>query len=105
MTQNSSNAQSLDDDYKQLQAKAAKLNLAAAKLNADIENAQDRYAQLQKQALDSFGTSDLNEIQKILLNMIEQNKAIYSKTEKEVSILEQEIIEKQQIMQRIKAGS
>ncbi len=90
---------------KELKNKADKLNNAAIRLNADVDNAQENLEKYQKEALKDFGTSDLDELIKKLSETRAKNAAIISKVEKEIELLSTDLAEKQEKVQKIKSGA
>ena len=93
------------EKLKELKNKADKLNNAAIRLNADIDNAQENLERYLKQALEEFGTDSVEELEKILAQTQAKNAAVINKIEKEIEVLTEEISSKQAAIQKIKSGS
>lgn len=92
------------EKLKELKTRADRLNTAVIRLNADIDNAQETLDKLLAQAQEEFGTQDVAELEKKLAQMDAENQQILQKAEKEIDILTTSTREKQEAIQKIKAG-
>lgn len=90
-----------ENRFKELQERNKKISESAIKLNAQIENAQENHKKLQSMAMTKFGTSDIEELKKLLLSQEQQNETELAEFEQQITSLEKEVTQKNQIIRQI----
>lgn len=88
--------------FKELKQKAEKANLAGIKINAEIDNAKNNLERLLIIAKQKFGTDNLEELEKKLVQLQEQNNRILADLETNVLLAEKDIQEKTALINKIK---
>lgn len=89
------------EKYQEIQEKSKKIIEGAIQINTKIESARESYAKLAKIAEDKYGTSDIEDLRKILNDWQEENTIQLEKYKNSVENLEKEVNEKSDLIKQI----
>lgn len=92
-------------EFKELKEKAQKENLNGIKINTEIENAKNNLDKLLAEAQQTWGKTSIEELEKELQLLTEQNESIVEKIKTRVLLAEKENFEKKKLIEDIKNGN
>lgn len=87
--------------FKELQNKSKTVTEQAIRINAQLEAAQNNFKKLQENAIKKYGTSDIQELRKILKEKEDENEKTLSSFEEELKKIEEDVNLKAKIIQEI----
>lgn len=95
----------MNPEIEKIQNRADKVKQSAMNLNAEINQAKKQKKELDDYFMQNFGTTDLEELEKILQNKVDSNERMKEKVNKEISQLEQEVAETEAKIKEAKQNS
>lgn len=87
--------------YEQLSKKQQTLLQEAMELNAKIDLAKEQYSKMSKQAIETYGTDDPDEILKMAQAKEQENEKLIQEAEENINQLENSIRETKESIKRI----
>ncbi len=88
-----------------LQERSKKIIEGAIQINTKIEAAKENHERLEKQAKEKYGTSNLEELEKMLMLWEEENKTQLEEYEQSINTLEKDVTEKSNLIKSIQQSA
>lgn len=82
------------EKFQELQKKSNTIIQGSVQINTKIETARENYEKLEKIVKEKYGTSNIEELEKILEQWKQENEEKLNKYEQEINSLEKELNEK-----------
>lgn len=94
----------INQQFKELQSKSQKITEGVIKVNTQIESSEENLKKIQEQAIAKFGTSDLDELKKLLASWESENINQLNEFEKNVLDLEQTYNDTVSLIKKVQNG-